>query len=1014
MALLYVVLILGLLIGGTVPCIADSIQENGTCIYVSPDGDDNNNGSFEKPFRTIEKAKNYVRTIRNKTDSHITVFLRGGVYELTTPIEFDGNDAGNAMVYYRAYNGEIPILSGGRKISGWEQYDGNIFRTYIGNDVDMLQLYMDDEAKTLARWPNKDEADYGRIRLPHDTENMTPNCISVEKGTFDYVKDFSGMRAVFHNTWRTYILGITGKTVGPNYDELAIVNSHSRAFYDGQHYGAADREIYFENVYEFMDTEGEWYKGKDGYLYYYAKDGETVESMNKKDAYIPMLENLIRFSGGETSMTQNIVFDGIAFKHTKWTWTIDNALITQQANLFYDPNPDNDATYRAGGKKIRTPGAIEGSGIKNITIKNCCFNQLGGSAVYLEKFVNTVNIEGNKIYEIAGGGVEIGDDYYKAPNSWFPQNCRIANNYITKVCQQWYAGCGITALYSANTVIEHNYIKDTPYTGISANWGWDTVKPEMNHDWSIKNNRLENCMYYMSDGGYIYVPNPATSGINIVEGNYIKGSKTQISPSLNIVGLYHDAAPMGWIDKNNVVEGLQLVLFTGAQQHTVDGLWSNFNATARYRNFPATFIMNNINEVKEPVWTGDAAVIIKNAGLQKAYESLAEQKTDYNVDTEQSFYILNIGEVKHFNVSAVNNTSQEKQVTISFPNGKDMNYEMYKYTKTVTIPPNSSITVPFQLRFNDKATADAKWINATANIDGNIRNFTFACILNKVGNDTVTVIDPGYVETKGTWATSGIGGYNSISRYSGAGTAQFKMNVAGGKYSIAFFNTPHEVNTRDLKIEVFAKDKTYEFHINQNTDGASGWIDLGTFAFASGEAIVQCSSAGLPRLSAVSFEMKTAVKMEEFSQNEGSETDMHGTLAFDKNGNALKDGKDYYKFETRQIEGNTYISLRDFANYFDARIDYKDNENIIGITLGARYIEANSRNNIISINSEKYEKKKPLVIESDRMFADIEDVAGIFDMNIKKSDDGKYYLITNKNQTGIDYDSLFNSLSNMF
>lgn len=47
-------------------------------LYVSPEGSDGNKGTLEAPFKTIQKARDYIRTIKGEMESDIFVYLRGG------------------------------------------------------------------------------------------------------------------------------------------------------------------------------------------------------------------------------------------------------------------------------------------------------------------------------------------------------------------------------------------------------------------------------------------------------------------------------------------------------------------------------------------------------------------------------------------------------------------------------------------------------------------------------------------------------------------------------------------------------------------------------------------------------------------------------------------------------------------------------------------------------------------------------------------------------------------------
>ena len=93
-------------------------------VYVSTTGnDDTGDGSQGKPFATIEKAKEHVRTL-DKDSGDIVVKIAGGLYELEDTIVFDENDSGNenCTIYYEAVDGEEPVSSWrvtGRKPQKW-------------------------------------------------------------------------------------------------------------------------------------------------------------------------------------------------------------------------------------------------------------------------------------------------------------------------------------------------------------------------------------------------------------------------------------------------------------------------------------------------------------------------------------------------------------------------------------------------------------------------------------------------------------------------------------------------------------------------------------------------------------------------------------------------------------------------------------------------------------------------------------------------------------------------------
>lgn len=70
---------------------------HGTAYYVAPDGSDSNKGTKNKPFRTLEKARDTIRALKAKKGlprGGVTVYLREGRYERTASFELNAQDSG--------------------------------------------------------------------------------------------------------------------------------------------------------------------------------------------------------------------------------------------------------------------------------------------------------------------------------------------------------------------------------------------------------------------------------------------------------------------------------------------------------------------------------------------------------------------------------------------------------------------------------------------------------------------------------------------------------------------------------------------------------------------------------------------------------------------------------------------------------------------------------------------------------------------------------------------------------
>jgi len=128
---------------------ADALAKSGSkvktplaVLYVAPDGNDDNFGTAEKPFRTLDRARQAVRKINTQMTGDIVVVLSGGTHPTQT-LSFDAADSGTGdhNVIYRAASKQVPIISGGRQITGWQPEAGNRWKAKTDLE-NFRQLYV--------------------------------------------------------------------------------------------------------------------------------------------------------------------------------------------------------------------------------------------------------------------------------------------------------------------------------------------------------------------------------------------------------------------------------------------------------------------------------------------------------------------------------------------------------------------------------------------------------------------------------------------------------------------------------------------------------------------------------------------------------------------------------------------------------------------------------------------------------------------------------------------------------
>ncbi|MEI6501222.1 MAG: right-handed parallel beta-helix repeat-containing protein, partial [Armatimonadota bacterium] len=99
-------------------------------LYVAPTGKDEAAGTLERPFATVERAREALRELRaaGELTGPATVYLRGGTYALSQTLKLEAQDSGTAEapVVFRAYRDEKPVLSGGKAVTGFVPGEGHI------------------------------------------------------------------------------------------------------------------------------------------------------------------------------------------------------------------------------------------------------------------------------------------------------------------------------------------------------------------------------------------------------------------------------------------------------------------------------------------------------------------------------------------------------------------------------------------------------------------------------------------------------------------------------------------------------------------------------------------------------------------------------------------------------------------------------------------------------------------------------------------------------------------------
>ncbi len=283
-----------------------SCTQNGTKLYVSPDGNDTNSGTKAQPFKSLDRAKEAVREkLQEGASKSVVVEIKGGNYYLEKPVVFTADDSGteNAPVIYKAAEGEEPVFTGSVTLKKWKlledetklhllspQVQGKIYVTNLKSDgvtdfgdaTDIgkrPELFCNGQLQTLARWPNEGFVKAGVVK----GKTLLPSRYVKKHGTVEGIFEYLDKT---QNRWAeekdARLGGYWFWDWSDEFQKVAKIDTVSRTIYLREpyhNYGYGDSLRYFGlNLFCEIDQPGEWYLDRDAeQLYWFPPVGIKPE-----------------------------------------------------------------------------------------------------------------------------------------------------------------------------------------------------------------------------------------------------------------------------------------------------------------------------------------------------------------------------------------------------------------------------------------------------------------------------------------------------------------------------------------------------------------------------------------------------------------------------------------------------------------------------------------------------------------------------------------------------------------
>ena len=637
--------------GGAAGSGAGGAATNPAAYYVSPTGSDTNAGTISAPFQTVTRARDVVRTVNANMAQDISVYLRGGLYSITSTIAFGPTDSGTNghRIFYQAYPGEAPVLNGATRVTGWTLSSGNVYKAPLSRTTKLRNLYVNDArasmtSKTVAAkgstgtyavisgqatwaWASGSSADgvkYATTEVPSIASNRDD--LEIVNGT----------------TWNENIVCTRDVTTTSDNFRALLLQQPYGAIAQLPQWGAAftttgTHTIY--NAFEFLSAPGQFYFDKTtATLYYYPRPGESIATA---DVEAPIVEELLDIAGTSTSSrVKNLTFQGLTFANTDYRlYSVAGSsgkATVQGATVFvaYGDGNWHNSKYEI----IDTlPGMIHVTSADSINFVGNVIKHSGSEGLSMINDVINSNVTGNYVADIAGSGITVGHPQHVsigdggAHEKYQPgvegacTNDAITNNvlYNTSSLPGFGGHAGITAFFVNTLAITNNHIQTTAYNGINLGWGWSnfpTSTTSKNN--SVNNNRLINTLNRLHDSGAIYTLGqmPGTT----VNQNYIKG----IPPATSgpTYGLHNDEGSAFITENDNVLDIDPGVTYSincenFGNKHDLTVL-RTYATVSRMGVNPPNSTIDLPVAVADNVWPLTQYRVCLNSGVKDAYRSI--------------------------------------------------------------------------------------------------------------------------------------------------------------------------------------------------------------------------------------------------------------------------------------------------------------------------------------------------------------------------------------------------------
>ena len=238
-------------------------------------------------FDSIEEAVVHARSMKGQADT-LLVRLLEGEYRLDRPLRIE---AGSGPLKIVGAGSDKTVIKGSKELQlVWQPYEGAIKVAQLEKDFNFDQLFINGEQQILARYPNYDEQ--GGHWQGHAPDAIAKERVQTWKNPKGAI-----VHAMHRGEWGGFHYEVTGID---NAGELVLKGGHQNNRPSPMH----EKYRMVENVFEELDSPGEWYfDNATSQLYYWPQEGidlkeDVIEVVSQK--------HLIEIVGSEENPVADI------------------------------------------------------------------------------------------------------------------------------------------------------------------------------------------------------------------------------------------------------------------------------------------------------------------------------------------------------------------------------------------------------------------------------------------------------------------------------------------------------------------------------------------------------------------------------------------------------------------------------------------------------------------------------------------------------------------------------------